>query len=287
MSRSTAALLIAIMFHILLILLFIFFMNLKPSEHRVKPQEHRIKVSLKEKPKTSKKSAAVKNKIKPIEKAPPMPKGKQLKELVQAPKKAQKTKKVPKKAQEKPKKVLKKKPSKQKKQVQKPTINVKKTIVKKDVNTTKPVKKKSHLYAMLSKKQVTKTKRKSKHQAGTKIGKDFKEAYGEAFGRLSEGEKKYIVDNQEVMRRITQEQLNRLAPVNIPRNLNINTSNIIEFYLLPNGDITGLKLITASGTEILDDTSLQTIEYSYHRYPLPKQKTLIRYKVGYYLGRRH
>ena len=144
------------------------------------------------------------------------------------------------------------------------------------------------MYALLSKKQKTKTEVKHKKQSGTHIGKDFQEAYGEAFGRLSEGEKKYIVDNQEVMRRITQEQLNRLAPVNIPRNLNINTSNIIEFYLLPNGDISGLKLITASGTEILDDTSLQTIEYSYHRYPLPKQKTLIRYKVGYYLGgRRH
>ncbi len=62
--------------------------------------------------------------------------------------------------------------------------------------------------------------------------------------------------------------------------------NIIEFYLHPNGDISGLKIVDASGYEILDDTSLQTIEYSYHRYPLPKQKTLVRYKVGYYLGGR-
>lgn len=287
MSRSTAALLIAIMFHILLILLFKFFMDLKPIEEIQKPKEHRIKLALKEKPKTSKKSAHVKNKIKPVEKAPPMPKGKQLKELAQAAKKVQKTKQTVKKKQEKLRKIEKKKPSKQKKQVQKPRENTKKTIVKKDINVTKPVKKKSHLYAMLSKKQKNKTEVKTKRQSGTQIGKDFKEAYGEAFGRLSEGEKKYIVDNQEVMRRITQEQLNRLAPVNIPRNLNINTSNVIEFYLLPNGDIMGLKLITASGVQILDDTSLQTIEYSYHRYPLPKQKTLIRYKVGYYLGRRH
>lgn len=287
MSRSTAALLIAIMFHILLILLLKFLMELKPATTQ-KPQEHRIKVALKDPTKTSKKSAAVKNKIKPIEKAPPMPKGKQLKELAQAPKKVQKTKKAVKKKQVEPKK----KPVKRKKQIQKPRENAKKVIVKKDtpkkdVNATKPAKKKSHLYALLSKKQKNTTQTKTKRQSGTQIGKDFKEAYGEAFGRLSEGEKKYIIDNQEVMRRITQEQLNRLAPVNIPRNLNINTSNIIEFYLLPNGDIEGLKLITASGAEILDDTSLQTIEYSYHRYPLPKQKTLVRYKVGYYLGRRH
>ncbi len=128
---------------------------------------------------------------------------------------------------------------------------------------------------------------KVKHeQTGTHIGSDFQEAYGEAFGRLSEGEKQYIIDNQEIMRRITQEQLNRLGPVNIPRNLNVNTMNIIEFYLHPNGDISGLRIVDASGQQILDDTSLQTIEYSYHRYPLPKQKTLVRYKVGYYLGGR-
>jgi len=306
MSRSTAALLIAIMFHILLILLLNFLMELQPEVVK-KPKENRIKVALKEPSKTSKKSAAVKNKIKPVEKAPPMPKGKQLKKLEQTPKKVQKVQKPVKKQkvepvkQKQPKKLEKQKPKKQKptppkKQIQKPSakkVIVKKALptkesIKKDVNVSKPVKKKSHLYAMLSKKQKTKTETKVKHQAGTQIGKDFKEAYGEAFGRLSEGEKKYIIDNQEVMRRITQEQLDRLAPVNIPRNLNINTSNIIEFYLLPNGDITGLKLITASGAEILDDTSLQTIEYSYHRYPLPKQKTLVRYKVGYYLGgRRH
>ena len=90
------------------------------------------------------------------------------------------------------------------------------------------------------------------------------------------------------MRRITQEQLNRLGPVNIPKSLRVNRDNIIEFYLHPNGDISDLKVISNSGYEILDDTSLQTVEYSYHRYPLPKQKTLIRYKVGYHLaGRRH
>ena len=56
MSRSTAALLIAIMFHILLMLLFNFFMHLKPEQVK-KPPEHRIKVSLKEKPKTSTKKS--------------------------------------------------------------------------------------------------------------------------------------------------------------------------------------------------------------------------------------
>jgi len=258
-------------------------MEYKPL-HVEKPQEHRIKVALKDKPKSDKKSAAVKNKKKPIEKAPPMPKGKQLKELAAPSKKIPPAKPVKeiKQAKPEPKKSIPKEvPSK------KPAYKHVEKVQRKDINITKEEpKKKSGLYAALSKKQKPQKQEKTKSQTGTHIGSDFKEAYGEAFGKLSEGEKKYIIDNQEVMRRITQEQLNRLGPVNIPRNLNVNTMNIIEFYLHPNGDISGLKIINPSGYEILDDTSLQTIEYSYHRYPLPKQKTLVRYKVGYYLGGR-
>jgi len=288
MSRSTAALLIAIMFHILLFVLFFFLLHLKPETVIDKSKEHRLKVALKEKPKTSKKSAAIENKQKPIEKAPPLPKGKQMKKL---PKKKNIPPKKVKKKSTKPYVAKKTKPLDR--PVKKPVTQKKKAYVKhipkkinKDINITKKPAKKSGLYAMLSKKQKTKEVPKEKEQTGTQIGSDFKEAYGEAFGKLSAGEQKYIIDNQERMRRITQEQLNRLAPVNIPRNLHVNTMNIIEFYLHPNGDISGLKIISPSGQQILDDTSLQTIEYSYHRYPLPEQKTLVRYKVGYYLGGR-
>jgi hypothetical protein len=41
---------------------------------------------------------------------------------------------------------------------------------------------------MLSKKQASKEVEKVKRQSGTEIGRDFKEAYGEAFGKLSKGE---------------------------------------------------------------------------------------------------
>ncbi len=276
MSRSTAALLIAVMFHILLFILLYFLFLIEPEPHQ-KPQEHRIKVALTKKPKTSKKSAAVENKQRPIKKAPPIPKGKQLKKLSQ-----KKTVTHPKPAKKRT--VQSKVTRKQKKIEKKAYVRSVTRTINKDINITKEPVKKSALYAILSKKQKTKEEAKKKSQSGTHIGSDFKEAYGEAFGQLSAGEQKYILDNQEIMRRITQEQLNRLAPVNIPRNLRINTMNIIEFYLHPNGDISGLKVISPSGQQILDDTSTQTVEYSYHRYPLPKQKTLVRYKVGYYLG---
>lgn len=300
MSRSTAALLIAIMFHMLLILLFRFLMEFKPTTERQKPQEHRIKVALKDKPQSKQKSAALDNTKKPIEKTPSIPKGKQLEKL---PEKLKQTPYIPaaEVAVESPplteKQVPKEKPVKEVSKVQtkepikelvnKPVYKYIEKIKSEDLNVSQKVpEKKSSLYTALSKKQKPQQQEKQKQQTGSQVGQDFQEAYGETFGKLSEGEKKYIIDNQEIMRRLTQEQLNRLAPVNIPRNLNVNTGNVIEFYLHPSGDISGLRLITPSGFDILDDTSLQTIEYSYHRYPLPEQKTMIRYKVGYYLGGR-
>lgn len=276
MSKSTAALLIAILFHLLLYAIYYILMHSTPKTTK-KPSEHRIKVALKEQPKTSKKPAAVVKKVQPVSKAPSLPRGKQLKKIT--PKKKSATPPPPKKVQ---KQVLQKRKPIEKQIPQRKQVIVKKSTKQK--NVSKEPEKKSNLYSMLSKKQKNTKQVKKKAQSGSQIAQDFKEAYGEKFGSLSAGEQKYIIDNQEIMRRITQEQLNRLAPVNIPRSLNVNTMNIIEFYLHPNGDITDLKIISPSGKQILDDTSLQTIEYSYHRYPLPKQKTLVRYKVGYHLG---
>lgn len=271
------------MFHALVLMLLYFLMSISPKPPK-EPQEQRIKLSLKEKPQPVEKPGAIKNEIPPVTQAPPLPKGKQLEKEVP---KTPKSKPAPQKEKPLPKEAEKTAPSPApKKEVKKPAYKHFEKKQSEEIEITKTPVKKSALYEKLSKQQAPQEQEKQKAESGTHISPNIQEAYGEAFGRLSEAEQKYIVDNQEIMRRITQEQLNRLGPVNIPRNLNANTFNIIEFYLHPNGDISELKIITVSGFEILDDTSLQTIEYSYHRYPLPKEKTLIRYKVGYYLGGR-
>ena len=59
--------------------------------------------------------------------------------------------------------------------------------------------------------------------------------------------------------------------------------NAIEFYLLPNGDIDGLKLISSSGFVLLDKNSTKTIEIAYKDYPRPPSRTLIRFHITYYL----
>jgi len=291
MNRSTAAFLIALMFHLILIMLFLLLGFYTPKEEKVKPpEEHRIKVSLKEKPKATK-DAAVRNKTKPT-KQKLMPKGKQLKKIQKKPFIKHKPK-PPIKPQKPITKIEQKKPTPKKPKVaplppEKPYIPLKKKpIAKVDDNKTKaPEKKSDRLYSFLSKKVATESVKESTNQSSkreSKLLSNIKDAYGESFGELSPGEQKYILDNQEVMRRITQQVLNRVGRVNIPRDMRVNSSNIVEFYLYPNGDISDIEFVNKSNFYILDDTTKETIEYAYSKYPRPAQKTRIRYKVGYYL----
>lgn len=305
MRRSTAALVISVLLHIIILLLFFLLSIYSPEIKKSSPKkEQRMKVSLKERPKVTKESFE-KNKVKPTEIAPPMPKGKQLEKLVKEhvtlpprPKPVERPKpitKQPVKRKEPPRPVVKKpvrpkeqpkpKPPKKSTRALPPK---KKTVATTEVNQTKVPKKKesNKLYAMLSKAQrpeKTSANQKVTKTRSSRVSENIKEAYGDAFGKLSEGEQKYILDNQEIMRRITQEVLTRVGRVNLPNNLRVNASNIIEFDLYPNGDISEIRFIDKSGFYILDDTTKETIEYAYSRYPRPDQKTLIRYKVGYYL----
>ena len=304
MRRSTAAFLIALLLHILLIILFLFLGSIAPEKKVAqKKEQQRIKVSLKENPKAAKESLT-KNRVKKSKIAPPMPKGKQLKKLVEKPfvkppEKPIKTEPInkpkPKPKKPKPKKTAPLPPTKpyipveKAKPKPKPIEKIKEIV---DINTTKEPKPKTKpkehnkLYSFLSQEvepdKTVAAKEKSRKRE-SRISEDIKEAYGDTFGELSEGEQKYILDNQEIMRRITQQVLNRVGGVNLPNNLRVNEHNIVEFHLYPNGDISDIKFVERSGFYILDDTTKETIEYAYSRYPRPKQKTLIRYRVGYYL----
>ena len=292
MNRSTFALFVALLIHLLLfLLLWILFATLATSEHKeMRQQEKKIKISLKEMPIKHKKSGLTKKKIPEPKIAPPMPKGSQLKKIVK-PVKYEPSKPVKKPKLNKPKKITKKKPPKPKTEPlppKKPYIPL--LAEKKEHNITKPIKKEpkkekalAWLYEDVADKE-SKTEKKS-NKTGSSISQDIKELYGEEFGKLTPGQQQYILDNQEIMRRITQRVLIRVARVNIPRDLNVNRHNVIEFKLHPNGDMTDFKFLSKSGYYILDDTTKETIEYAYSRYPRPKETTLIRYNVFYNLAR--
>ena len=132
--------------------------------------------------------------------------------------------------------------------------------------------------------EITEVENQNK-SSGTSAGRNIKELYGDKFGELSAGQQKYILNNQEIMRRITQGVLNRQARVSNIENINVNRSNVIEFYLHPDGSMSDFKFLDKSGYFILDEITRVTIEYAYAKYPRPTEKTLIRYNVFYNLRR--
>ncbi len=299
MNRSTFALFVAILIHLLILMLFWVLGTITPEIKKVqKPKENKIKISLKEMPKKHKKSGLTKKQVPPPKIAPPMPKGSQLKKLTkqntfkQKPIKYEPKKPLKKTKLNRPTKPKAKPKPKQKKvkplPPKKPYIPL--LAKKKDLNTTKIKKKTQTAMSWLYEDQSSKEEKKEKQTqaSGAQIGgsiKQMKELYGSKWGELTPGQQKYMLDNQEIMRRITQQVLTRVASVNLSRDLHVNKINIIEFYLHPNGDMTDFKFLKKSGYYVLDETTKETIEYAYSRYPRPKEKILIRYNVYYNLAR--
>ncbi len=290
MNRSSFAFFVALLLHVIIFLLLWILWSLTPDiEQKEVHKEKRIKISLKEMPKKYKNSGLKKQKVKPSPVAPPMPKGSQLKKIV-------KQKPVKYEPKKKPRKPKLNKPKRVKKVVKKPVKKVKiKPLPTKKMyiplqqeqkikKETKKQNKLSWLYEDKSDEEAKNNKKKTT-QNNNNISQNIKKLYGDEFGKLTPGQQQYILDNQEIMRRITQQVLNRVARVNIPRDLNVNRSNVIEFYLHPNGDMSGFRFISKSGYYVLDDTTRETIEYAYSRYPRPKETTLIRYNVYYNLAR--
>lgn len=278
LNRSTFALFIALLLHLLLVLIFWILGTLTPEIKKPqKQEEQKIKISLKEMSKKHKKTGVVKQKVKPTPIAPPMPKGNQLKKIV--------------------KPSVKYKPKKKPKTPKLNKTKVKKQEIKKPIKKVEPLppvkpyipfmkKKNSKTSWMYEDKSEEDAKKDTKKAySGGNISQDIKELYGDEFGKLTKGQQKYIIDNQEIMRRITQQVLTRVARVNLKANLNVNRTNVIEFYLHPNGDMTDFKFLHKSGYFVLDETTKETIEYAYSRYPRPKEKILIRYNVYYKLAR--
>ncbi len=303
MNRKSFAFFVALLIHIVIFLLLYIIFIQASKEISVRPkQEKRVKISLKEfkvqKPKKAKKSGQIKQKPKPTPIAPPMPKGGQLKKIVQKPlpkynpkkkkitPRLNKQKSTPQKPKKKPvpkKRVEKLPPSKNK-----PLIpfeekkNKEQDLIKKESTVNS-----NPLYSLLSEDHSQEEQQQKKKTLSSSSGvmQNIKELYGEEFGKLSPGQQQYILDNQEIMRRITQQVLNRVARVNLPRDINVNAYNIIEFKLHPDGSMSDFRFIKKSGVYILDETTKETIEYAYSKYPHPKETTLIRYNVFYNLAR--
>jgi len=307
LNRSSFALFVALLIHFILLLLFWLLGTIAPEiKKEQKEPDNKIKVSLKEMPKISKDAGDKKEILKkPPQIAPPMPKGSQLKELVPPTEKKPPIKYDPSSIEQpKPKELPMQRAESilQEKRVQQEVQKESKTELPKiePIPPSKPYipiaqppkeekkqeQKESYSWLYEDRSKEDTDEKKAKQRSGSSIGSStLKELYGDEFGKLTPGQQKYLIDNQEIMRRITQEVLNRVAQVNLTRDLNVNRTNVVEFYLHPNGDISDFKFLKKSGYYVLDDTTKETIEYAYSRYPRPEEKILVRYNVFYNLAR--
>jgi outer membrane biosynthesis protein TonB len=256
-------------------------------------KEKKIKISLKELPKSNKPKVKQKKPIeqkKSIEpKAEPMFKGSQLKEIEKSLVKLKPKPKSKKTKLNTKKKIQKKKPKPKPKikplPPQKPYIPLVKEKRRKIKKEEKSKDELAWLEEDMSAQEEKDPNTKNKDRGASLGSKNLKKLYGSKWGKLTPGQKKYMLDNQEIMRRITQEILNRQARVSDINNLNVNRTNIIEFKLHPNGDMSDFKFLNKSGYYILDDITKATIGYAYSKYPRPKEVIIVRYNVFYNLAR--
>lgn len=106
------------------------------------------------------------------------------------------------------------------------------------------------------------------------------ELYGREWGDLGSVEKDFITNNLREIARITQSYLEYPQAAGY---LGQQGENAVEFYLLPNGDIQGLRLLRSSKFKLLDENSTKTIRIAFKDYPRPQKPTLIRFHITYRL----
>ncbi len=121
----------------------------------------------------------------------------------------------------------------------------------------------------------------SSASSGSYSAKMINQLYGKEFDSFSPTQKKFIKKNLGLIHRITQRTLTRNGYPEIAIRTRQQGTNVVSFYLHPNGDISNLHLKTKIGYAALDDNTLQVIRIAYKDYPLPNKKTKIVFYVQY------
>jgi len=185
----------------------------------------------------------------------------------EAPKKKEKAKKIVKKKKKlkKPKKIVKKKTVKKKR---KPKKVVKRRMKKRSKDPLANA-------LMSGSSSVRRPKR-----PGMKMIKQF---YGSEFNSFTPTQKKFIEKNLGSIYRITQRTLTRNGYPRVAARTQQQGTQIVTFYLHPNGAISGLRYKRRLGYGSLDANTLKVIRIAYKDYPRPKTKTKITFYVEYSL----
>ena len=119
------------------------------------------------------------------------------------------------------------------------------------------------------------------HTIGGFNMKTIHKLYGKEYGRFSSKQKEFIRTNLGFIHRITQKVLIQNGYPRVSIRTHQQGTNIVSFYLHPNGDISHLRLKKRIGYSALDNNTLEVIKIAYKDYPLPAQKTKIVFYVNY------
>ena len=117
--------------------------------------------------------------------------------------------------------------------------------------------------------------------AGNYAERMIKKLYGSEFNTYSPTQKKYIRNNLSTIQKITQRTLTRNGYPQVAIQTRQQGTNVVSFYLHPNGDISGLRLKKNIGYAALDENTLKVIKLAYKDYPLPNKKTRLIFYVRY------
>jgi len=174
----------------------------------------------------------------------------------------------PKKKTEKPKK---------KKEIKKP---VKKKIVQKPVPPRKAVKA-THQRKTPPKRRQAKRRPASRPTPKGPDSRLISSLYGSSYSRMSYTQRKFIDENLRQIIRISQRTLNYLGYPREAARFGEQGTNVVEFWLHPNGDISGLRLRKRLNSRSLNRQTLEVIKTAYMHYPRPKVRTKIIIYVRY------
>ncbi len=159
----------------------------------------------------------------------------------------------------------------------------KKSVVQKTIQYRQPKRSSDPLANMLmgSGTSMYPSQRSQSSSSGSYGERMIQQLYGEEFNTYSETQKKFIKNNLGTIHRITQNTLTRNGYPDVAVRTRQQGTNVVSFYLHPNGDISDLRLKKHIGYEALDQNTLEVIRIAYKDYPLPNKKTKIIFYVKY------
>ncbi len=114
-------------------------------------------------------------------------------------------------------------------------------------------------------------------------GRLISRLYGNSYSRMSSAQRRFIDENLRQIIRISQRTLNYLGYPREAARFGEQGTNVVEFWLHPNGDISGLRLRRRLRSSALNRQTLEVIRTAYMHYPRPRVKTKIIIYVRYRL----